>query len=57
MNANTWLAMLDALLPKSIVLVSEGQRQTGLVVAALMFNDKRFGIDKTTLVMFQSVEN
>ena len=54
MNQDTWSVFIDALLPEAVLVVGESCSGTGLPLAVFMFNDKRFGIDKTPLVVCQS---
>jgi hypothetical protein len=52
LHSDTWLAILEKLAPTKTVLVTGMQWQVGLLMAALRFNDRRFGLQTCQLVAF-----
>ena len=52
METDTWLSVLDAIVPTKLILVSPLQWHPGLIMAALRYNDARYGLTKCPLVVF-----
>ena len=52
MDVDTYLVLLRSLLPTKVVLVLSFERNLGLPLAALRYNDERFGLTQCPLVCF-----
>ena len=52
MSAELWLQIFEKLNPKKIVLTTPFHFQAGIIMGVLRYNDKRFGLPATTLVLF-----
>ena len=52
MNTETWLEILHSLSPPKAILVTAFTKHPGLLMAALLYNDERFGLVQCPLVCF-----